>query len=123
MEQIVNEISINGVQYIRKDTVQATAAIPLDGLPYHIVRTYSAGVFAGYVVSRNGREVKMTQARRLWYWEGAMSLSEMATHGTRKPNNCKFACPADVLLLEAEEILDVTAKAQAIIQGEKVWQV
>lgn len=122
MKQVVDEISINGIPYIRKDAVPAVAAIPHDGLPYQIVRTYSAGVFAGYIVSRNGREVKLTQARRLWFWEGANSLSEMATHGTMKPNNCKFACPVDVLLLEVVEILDVTEKAQACIQGVKVWQ-
>ena len=33
---------------------------------YVIVRTYSAGVFAGKLVARNGREVKLKGARRLW---------------------------------------------------------
>lgn len=42
---------------------------------YKIVRTYSAGVFAGEIESRNGREVVMKNARRLWYWDGAASLS------------------------------------------------
>ena len=122
MEQIVNEISINGVQYVRKDAVQSMAAIPLDGLPYQIVRTFSAGVFAGYVKSRNGQEVVMTQARRLWQWKGAESLSEMAAHGVRQPNECRFACPVDVTLLQAIELLTVTDKAQKSIQGVKVWQ-
>jgi hypothetical protein len=42
---------------------------------YIICRTYSAGVFAGTLVKREGREVTLSNARRLWYWEGAASFS------------------------------------------------
>lgn len=41
---------------------------------YVIVRTYSAGVFAGNLKSRNGKEVELTDARRIWRWAGAASL-------------------------------------------------
>ena len=40
-------------------------------LPYVMVRTYSAGVFAGELVSRKGQEVILKNARRIWYWAGA----------------------------------------------------
>lgn len=40
-------------------------------LEYVIVRTFSAGVFAGRLLSRDGREVVLLNARRLWYWSGA----------------------------------------------------
>jgi hypothetical protein len=90
---------------------------------YVIVRTYSAGVFAGFLQSRNGQEVVLTKARRLWYWVGAASLSQLAVDGTSKPNECKFpvAVPR-VELLQAIEILDVTKKAQSIIEAVKIWQ-
>lgn len=89
---------------------------------YKIVRTYSAGVFAGTLESRNGREVVMRGARRIWYWDGAASLSELAMKGTSKPNNCKFPAPVDrVELLEAIEILDVTPEAQKSIEEVSVW--
>jgi hypothetical protein len=92
-------------------------------LPYYIVRTYSAGVFCGFIESRNGREVVMTNARRLWYWSGAASLSQLAVDGTSDPKNCKFpvAVPR-VVLTEAIEILDVTEKAKASIEAVPVWQ-
>ena len=90
---------------------------------YVIVRTYSAGVFAGELESRKGQEVVMRNARRLWYWDGAASLSQLAMEGTSKPQNCKFPCEVDrVELLQAIEILDVTQKAQESIKGVKVWQ-
>ena len=87
-----------------------------------IVRTYSAGVFYGIVESRTGREVVMRDARRVWCWEGAASLSELAMHGTSKPEGCKFPCKVDrVELLEAIEILDMTEKAKKSLDSVKVW--
>ena len=87
-----------------------------------IVRTYSSGVFAGILKSRNGKEVVMTDARRLWYWDGAASLSQLAIDGVSKPRNCKFPAPvADILLTEAIEIIPTTAAAQTSIDGVKVW--
>ena len=90
--------------------------------PYVVVRTYSAGVFAGYLESREGKEVKLIDARRIWYWAGAASLSELAQRGTSKPAECKFPCPVDeVVLTEAIEILSVTEAAQKSIQEVPVW--
>ena len=40
-------------------------------MKYVIVRTYSAGVFAGELESRNGQEVVLRNARRIYYWSGA----------------------------------------------------
>lgn len=92
-------------------------------LEYKIVRTYSAGVFAGYLVSRKGQEVVLKNARRLWYWKGAASLSQLAVDGVSSPQECKF--PAEVSrveLLQAIEILDVTEKAKQSIANVAVWQ-
>lgn len=90
---------------------------------YVIVRTYSAGVFAGNLESRNGQEVVLTDARRLWYWAGAASLSQLAVDGTSQPKQCKFpvAVPR-VELLQAIEILDVTAAAESSIKEVPVWK-
>ena len=89
---------------------------------YVIVRTYSAGVFAGTLVARDGREVELKNARRLWYWRGAASCSELAMKGVSKPADCKFPAPVDsVLLLEAIEILPVTKVAQKSIEEVKPW--
>ncbi len=89
---------------------------------YMIIRTYSAGVFAGTVAAMDVQEVVLTDARRLWYWEGAASLSELAVHGTAAPEDCKFpvAVPT-VRLTEAIECLAVTPQAQASIASVPVW--
>lgn len=90
---------------------------------YVIIRTYSAGVFAGYFKSRKGQEVVLTNARRLWYWDGAASLSQLAMEGVKKPENCKFPCPVQqVELLNVIEILDCTNNARLNIEAVPIWQ-
>lgn len=90
---------------------------------YVIVRTYSAGVFAGYLESREGQEVVLKDARRLWYWSGAASLSQLAVDGTKDPGGCKFPVAVTrVELLQAIEILDVTPTAKVSIQEVPVWE-
>ena len=90
---------------------------------YVIVRTYSAGVFAGELESRKDQEVVLTNARRIWYWDGAASLSQLAMEGIKKPENCKFPVAVNrVELLQAIEILDVTEAAKKSIENVPIWQ-
>lgn len=121
MEQKINEIEVNGVAYVPKSSQQV--AEKLNGLPHAIVRTQSAGVFAGYIESRNGQEVVMREARRIWYWDGAASLSQLATDGTSKPSKCKFPCTVDrVELLQVIEIISTTEKARKSIDSVPIWK-
>ena len=88
-----------------------------------MVRTYSAGVFLGEVASKDGKEVHLKNARRMWYWDGAASLSQLATEGTSAPKNCKFPVPVpDVLLTEAIEIIPASEAAIASIAAVPVWK-
>ena len=90
---------------------------------YVIVRTYTAGVFAGELISRKGQEVVLENARRIWYWSGAASLSQLAMEGTSDPANCKFPCEVSrVELIHAIEIIDVTEKAKISIKAVAVWK-
>lgn len=120
----LNEIVINGITYVPKES--ATEYLPVvntENMEYCIVRTYSAGVFAGYVESRNGGEAVLRNARRIWYWEGAASLSQLAVDGTSEPKKCKFPTPVSkVILTEVIEILSVTKKAKKSIDEVPVWK-
>ena len=88
-----------------------------------IVRTYSAGVFFGEIVSRKGQEVVMKNARRLWYWSGAASLSQLAINGTKNPSACKFPeAVSKIELMQAIEILDVTKEAETSIDAVAIWR-
>ena len=92
-------------------------------MKYVIVRTYSAGVFAGNLKSRKGQEVILTNARRLWYWDGAASLSQLANNGVTKPQNCKFPEEvSEITLLNVIEIIPVTEKAKKSISEVAIWK-
>ena len=116
-------INIDGDEYIRKKDIFVPAE-ELDGMEYCMVRSYSAGVFAGYVEKRDGKEVTLRNARRIWSWDGAASLSQLATDGTSKPENCKFPCEVDkVILTEAIEIISISEKAKKSIAEVELWKV
>ena len=122
-------ININGVEfeYMEKskyDKMNARGkAIELDGMEYCIVRTYAAGVFAEKKEKREGKEVIIRKVRRIWYWDGANSLSQLAVDGTLKPENCKFACEVDkIIVTEAIEIIPCTEKARKSIMEVEEWK-
>lgn len=116
-----DRITICGEVYVRENGMKIPVKSP-EEMKYVICRTYSAGVFAGWLESRNEREVVMRDARRLWSWAGAASLSELAMSGTSKPKECKFPeAVGRVELLEAIEILDCTEKARKSIESVRVW--
>lgn len=115
------EINFNGEIYVKRSALPRTAD-KVCGMGYCIVRTYSAGVFAGYIESRKGKECVLRDARRIWYWEGAASLSQLAVDGTSKPEKCKFPTAVDkVILTEVIEIIPCTEKAKKSIEGVKIW--
>lgn len=123
MKTEVTEIEINGESYVKKSSIKDSSVPVKDGMKYVIVRTYSAGVFAGFLESRVGQEVVMRQARRIFYWDGAASLSQLAINGTTKPQNCKFPEAVDrVELLQAIEILDCTPAAKKSIESVGIWK-
>lgn len=115
-------MKINGKEYVLKSASQGKRE-SIANKKYLMVRTYSAGVFAGYLKKRVGKEVTLQDARRIWSWQGAASLSQLAMEGTKEPSKCKFAMPVDeVLLLEAIEIIPITAKAKESIESVSEWK-
>lgn len=117
------EIEINGAVYVRKD-IQSKKPISKNGLEYCIIRTYSAGVFAGcFNRKTKGQEGRVFNARRLWYWDGANSLSQLAMDGVSKPQNCKF--PIELPEIDLKNIIEVipcTKKAQDSIKDVPIWE-
>jgi len=120
MKADINEIEINGNKYVLKSLVSEIEKPKGD---YVVVRTYSAGVHAGYLKSRDGKEVVLTNTRRLWCWKGAATLSQLAGSGTSKIDECKFpAAIAEITLTEAIEIIACTETARNLIESVKEWK-
>ena len=92
-----------------------------------IIRAKSAGVFFGTVKEVNdtaaGREVVLNNSRRIWYWEGAASLSQLAVEGTMRPNSCKFTVVVpEHSIIPVIEIIPCTDEAVKSIESVSVWR-
>lgn len=119
---MVKVISIDGVNYIKESDIKKNAET-LDGMKYVMVRTQNAGVFAGYLKEKNGESIVLKNARRMWYWSGACSLSQLAMEGTKKAGECKFPCEVDSIeLTQVIEIIDCTEDARLSIKSVAVWE-
>lgn len=89
----------------------------------YIIRGDRSGVFFGEIAERNGQEVRIRNCRRLWFWSGAASLSQLAAEGVKKPRDCNFTVTVDELtILDAIELIPCTEAACASIDGVKVWR-
>lgn len=86
-----------------------------------VVRTYSAGCFFGRLVAMDGKAARLEEAIRLWRWEGAFTLSNLATFGVTEPGGCRFAAPVTVTVTEAIEVIEATDQAVASIQSVPTW--
>ena len=88
-----------------------------------MIRSAQAGVFYGQLVSRDGDVVTLRGARRVYYWSGAATLSELATRGPSKPESCKFPAPTEGehVILGVCEVIPVTKKALAALEEVPIW--
>lgn len=120
-------IKIDEVEYVRKDSIPTTApATTLDGKPFVIIRSYGAGVFAGYLARRmieNGVcSVIMDRCIRLHRWTGC-SLSQVANDGVAGTGENRFAMPTDNHeIIQVIEIIACTEKARLVIQAVPTWK-
>lgn len=83
---------------------------------YVVVRTYSAGVHVGVLGQRAGKEVVLQDARRIWSWQGANSLSEIALRGVGSGSRVSEVVPT-ILLTEAIEIIPCTADGERVLRA------
>ena len=88
-----------------------------------IIRGDRSGVFFGTLEKKEQTEVTLTKCRRIYYWDGAASISQLATDGTTEPDNCQFTVVVgEIVVLDTIEIIPCTAKAIESIESVKIWK-
>jgi hypothetical protein len=118
-----NEIELNGIKYIPKSEANVKLAQNTEGLDYVIIRANRAGVFAGYLLEDNNESVILVDCRRIWYWEGAASISQLAIDGVSAPDECKFPdAVSKIKIMGVIENLICTEKAMNSIKGVGIWK-
>ena len=92
-----------------------------------IIRSYGAGVFFGTLneVEIKGDKliVELLNDRKLYYWDGACAVQEIANKGTLNAVNCKFTVTvASQVISSVLEIIPCTEIAIKAIEGVKEWK-
>lgn len=96
----------------------------MDDKTYYIIRGDRSGVFFAQIESRDGTEAVLLNCRRLWYWDGAASISQLAMEGVKRPNNCKFTVTVSrMTITDMIEFIPCTPKAVQSIQAVKEWKI
>ena len=90
---------------------------------HYIIRCDRAGVFFAKIAERRGDEADLVDCRRLWYWDGAASLSQLAAEGVNAPKNCKFTVTIPAMtVLGVIEIIPCSERAVKSINGVREWK-
>ena len=86
-----------------------------------LIRTYSAGVHVGELISREGKEVTLKDAHRVWRWRGANTLTELAAKGASTTEYTRISerSPGEIVLTEVIEIIDVTPDAAVNLRSPR----
>ena len=115
---------IDDVKYVREDSVSNIDKPNKDGLRYCVVRTYSAGVHIGYVAGlgeKAPQTATLYESRRLHYWTGAASLSQVAMDGVGNDSRVAVEVP-EIILTDIIEVIPCSAKAAEFFKGVKAWK-
>ena len=90
---------------------------------YYIVRTSRAGVFFGKIKEATHEEVTMTDVRKVWHWDGACAVEQLALEGVKRPDNCKFTVTIpEMTISDPIQIIPCTEKATNSLAGVAVWK-
>jgi hypothetical protein len=119
-----DSIIIDDVEYIRKDKVKTyEKAESKNDYPFALVRTYSAGVYFGWIKEEKGDEIIMVDARNIWYWDGACSLMQIANDGVKNPDECKFTqTVTEIKLKGVISVITCSKEAQDKLLSVKIWE-
>ena len=89
-----------------------------------IIRSYGAGVFYCTLKAKEGTEVELADCRRIWEWDGAASLSELAISGVAYPDGCNFSVSVpSIIITGVLEVIPTSEKASKNIEAVPVWKI
>lgn len=124
-----NEIEFNKEIYVKKSSLpkQTTLAKTKNKMPFVLIRSYSSGVHFGYLKSKKIANenyiVELENSRRIWKWDGACSLSQLALEGSKAPNNCNIAVELPIIEITGViEIIPLSLDAEINLKGVVIWK-
>lgn len=93
---------------------------------FYIIRAEKAGVFLAKIESIEGNTALCNSLRRLYYWEGALDVTQIAARGVARPDSCKFSVQMGEkdksTLFNVVEFHPASQKAIDSIKSVKEWK-
>lgn len=86
---------------------------------YVVVRSNMSGVWIGALAGLNGDSVTLTDARKIWSWQGANTTSHLALTGPGKGS--RIAPPVTVAVFGVCEVITATEEARAAAELYEGW--
>lgn len=91
---------------------------------FYIIRADKAGVFMAKIVSMDGSTANVNSLRRLYYWKGALDITQIAANGVASSGN-KFSTQLgesdESIIFNVIEMHPASEKAIKSIQSVKEW--
>ncbi len=92
-----------------------------------IIRADRAGVFYGTLAEieplGDKYQVELTDCRRIWYWSGAASITQLACEGVKNPSACKFTMTQKSIVVNGViEVHGCTEESINSIEAVAVWK-
>lgn len=85
---------------------------------YVVIRTYSAGVHIGVLKSHDSSLATLTDARRIWSWNKANTLHEVANNGVGEGSRVSESV-SEIVVNGVIEIIATTSSGEAALRGAK----
>lgn len=87
-----------------------------------IVRCDRSGVFFGTIAEMEGQRARIANVRNIWWWEGAASVMQLASEGTKTPNECKFTVTvSEIVVTDVIQVIPCTDESIANLEAVKSW--
>jgi len=116
-------LMIDDVKYVREGSMQKLAE-EVGGLRYCVIRTYSAGVHIGYVKEfgeKHPQQATLLNSRRLYNWNNACSLSQVAMDGVGDGSRIAMELP-EITLTDVIEAIPCSEKSAEFFKAVKAWK-
>lgn len=90
---------------------------------YFIVRCDRAGVFFGNIKEKSKDSVIMTNVQKIWYWDGACAVEQLALTGPMKPKSCKLTVIIDEMeVFSPNQVIECTNESITTLKGISIWK-
>ncbi|MCK4500930.1 hypothetical protein KAU11_10550 [Candidatus Babeliales bacterium] len=91
---------------------------------YSILRCDKAGTYIAIVGNTKNGKTELLNARKIYYWEGANTVEDIATFGTVRPEGCRLTVTIKSIIVRSSDIYEeiiATEEATRVLLGIKDW--